>query len=180
MSKPQNSSKKDKRQGGSPFLRFFVKAGIFCAGLFLCGVLLAGMALALAWPNLPDLNAMTDYRSAAARVYTADRVLIGEFGEERRNVLRFNEIPDVMKSAVLAAEDDRFYQHGGIDWVGVVRAGLTNLVNMSKTQGASTITMQARNFYLSSEKTYSRKFYELLLTFKIESQLTKDQILSCT
>ena len=112
------------------------------------------------------------------RVYTADRVLIGEFGEERRNVLRFNEIPDVMKSAVLAAEDDRFYQHGGIDWVGVVRAGLTNLVNMSKTQGASTITMQvARNFYLSSEKTYSRKFYELLLTFKIESQLTKDQIL---
>ena len=180
MSKPQNSSKKDKpAKGGSPFLRFFVKAGIFCAGLFLCGVLLAGMALALAWPNLPDLNAMTDYRPRVPlRVYTADRVLIGEFGEERRNVLRFNEIPDVMKSAVLAAEDDRFYQHGGIDWVGVVRAGLTNLVNMSKTQGASTITMQvARNFYLSSEKTYSRKFYELLLTFKIESQLTKDQIL---
>ena len=93
-------------------------------------------------------------------------------------MLRFNEIPDVMKSAVLAAEDDRFYQHGGIDWTGVVRAGLTNLINMSKTQGASTITMQvARNFYLSSEKTYSRKFYELLLTFKIESELTKDQIL---
>ena len=108
-------------------------------------------------------------------------MLIGEFGEERRNVLRFNEIPDVMKSAVLAAEDDRFYQHGGIDWVGVVRAGLTNLVNMSKTQGASTITMQvARNFYLSSEKTYSRKFYELLLTFKIESQLTRTRSLSCT
>ena len=81
------------------------------------------MALALAWPNLPDLNAMTDYRPRVPlRVYTADRVLIGEFGEERRNVLRFNEIPDVMKSAVLAAEDDRFYQHGGIDWVGVVRA----------------------------------------------------------
>ena len=158
MSKPQNSSKKDKpAKSGSPILRFFVKAGIFCAGLFLCGVLLAGMALALAWPNLPDLNAMTDYRPRVPlRVYTADRVLIGEFGEERRNVLRFNEIPDVMKSAVLAAEDDRFYQHGGIDWMGVARAGLTNLINMSKTQGASTITMQvARNFYLSSEKTYS-------------------------
>ena len=180
MSKPQNSSKKDKpAKSGSPILRFFVKTGIFCAGLFLCGVLLAGMALALAWPNLPDLNAMTDYRPRVPlRVYTADKVLIGEFGEERRNVLRFNEIPDVMKSAVLAAEDDRFYQHGGIDWTGVVRAGLTNLINMSKTQGASTITMQvARNFYLSSEKTYSRKFYELLLTFKIESELTKDQIL---
>ncbi|KAG0924902.1 hypothetical protein G6F31_018938 [Rhizopus arrhizus] len=95
------------------------------------------MALALAWPNLPDLNAMTDYRPRVPlRVYTADRGLIGEFGEERRNVLRFNEIPDVMKSAVLAAEDDRFYQHGGIDWMGVARAGLTNLINMSKTQGA--------------------------------------------
>ena len=80
MSKPQNSSKKDKpAKGGSPFLRFFVKAGIFCAGLFLCGVLLAGMALALAWPNLPDLNAMTDYRPGAA--HTADRVLIGELAK---------------------------------------------------------------------------------------------------
>jgi len=164
---------------GSPILRFFVKSAIFVGGIGLCGVLLTGMALALAWPNLPDLNAMTDYRPRVPlRVFTADRVLIGEFGEERRNVLRFNEIPDVMKSAVLAAEDDRFYQHGGIDWMGVARAGLTNLRNMSKTQGASTITMQvARNFYLSSEKTYSRKFYELLLTFKIEASLSKDQIL---
>ena len=180
MSKRPNTSKAEQpAPSGSPLLRFFVKAGIFCAGLALCGALLAGMALALAWPNLPDLHAMTDYRPRVPlRVYTADKVLIGEFGEERRNVLRFNEIPDVMKSAVLAAEDDRFYQHGGIDWMGVARAGLTNLVNMSKTQGASTITMQvARNFYLSSEKTYSRKFYELLLTFKIESELSKDQIL---
>ncbi|VFR31043.1 Multimodular transpeptidase-transglycosylase [plant metagenome] len=164
---------------GSWITRFLVKSAIFFAGLGLCGALLVGMALALAWPNLPDLNAMTDYRPRVPlRVFTADNVLIGEFGEERRNVLRFNEIPDVMKSAVLAAEDDRFYQHGGIDWMGVARAGLTNIISMSKSQGASTITMQvARNFYLSSEKTYSRKFYELLLTFKIESQLTKDQIL---
>jgi len=181
MSKPQKSPsrKTPPPRTGSPILRFFVKSAIFASGLALCGVLLAGMALALAWPNLPDLTAMTDYRPRVPlRVYTADRVLIGEFGEERRNVLRFNEIPDVMKSAVLAAEDDRFYQHGGIDWMGVARAGLTNLRNMSKTQGASTITMQvARNFYLSSDKTYSRKFYELLLTFKIEASLSKDQIL---
>jgi penicillin-binding protein 1A len=152
---------------------------IFVAGLGLCGVLLGSLALALAWPNLPDLSAMIDYRPRVPlRIYTADKVLIGEFGEERRNVLRFDEIPDVMKSAILSAEDDRFYQHGGIDWTGVARATLANLTHMSKTQGASTITMQvARNFYLSSEKTYTRKFYELLLTFKIEATLTKDQIL---
>src|SRR5690606_16196765 len=116
---------------------------------------------------LPDLHAMTDYRPRVPlRVYTADHVLIGEFGEERRNVLRINEFPDVMKSAVLAAEDDRFYQHGGIDWAGVVRSGLANLLSMSKPPGASTSTMcQARNFYLSSERAYSRKFYEQLLTF---------------
>ncbi|WP_459616225.1 penicillin-binding protein 1A [Bordetella sp. 2513F-2] len=177
--RPNSSRPAPPAKNGSPVLRFFVKTGILFLGLAACGVLLAGMALALAWPNLPDLHAMTDYRPRVPlRVYTADHVLIGEFGEERRNVLRFNEIPDVMKSAVLAAEDDRFYQHGGVDWLGVIRAGLANLTSMSKSQGASTITMQvARNFYLSSEKTYSRKFYELLLTFKIESQLTKDQIL---
>jgi len=121
---------------------------------------------------------MTEYRPRVPlRIYTSDKVLIGEFGEERRNVLRFDEIPDVMKSAILSAEDDRFYQHGGIDWIGVARAMLINLASLSKSQGASTITMQvARNFYLSSEKTYARKFYELLLTFKIEATLTKDQI----
>lgn len=159
--------------------RLFLKTAIFMAGLGLCGALLVSLALALAWPNLPDLGAMIDYRPRVPlRIYTADKVLIGEFGEERRNVLRFHEIPDVMKLAILSAEDDRFYQHGGIDWTGVARATLANLTKMSKSQGASTITMQvARNFYLSSEKTYTRKFYELLLTFKIEATLSKDQIL---
>lgn len=159
--------------------RFLFKSAIFVAGLGLCGALLGSLALALAWPNLPDLTAMIDYRPRVPlRIYTADKVLIGEFGEERRNVLRFNEIPDVMKSAILSAEDDRFYQHGGIDWAGVLRAVIANITHMSKSQGASTITMQvARNFYLSSEKTYTRKFYELLLTFKIEATLTKNEIL---
>src|SRR5690606_28013653 len=120
-----------------------VKTSVFMAGLGLCGALLGSLALALAWPNLPDLSAMIDYRPRVPlRIYTSDKVLIGEFGEERRNVLRFHEIPDVMKSAILSAEDDRFYQHGGIDWAGVARAALANVVNMSKTQGASTITMQ--------------------------------------
>jgi len=152
---------------------------MFCLGLALCGALVGVLTLALVWPNLPELSAMTQYRPRIPlRIYTADKVLIGEFGEERRNVVPFDQIPDMMKSAILAAEDDRFYQHSGIDWIGVARASLNNLVNLSKSQGASTITMQvARNFYLSSEKTYTRKFYELLLTFKIESTLSKDQIL---
>ncbi len=174
------SKTSSKKPSGSSWLsRFILKSFAVLFGLGLCGALLLSLALALAWPNLPDLDAMIDYRPRVPlRVFTADKVLIGEFGEERRNVLRFNEIPDVMKSAVLAAEDDRFYQHGGIDWAGVLRAALANVVHMSKTQGASTITMQvARNFYLSSEKTYTRKFYELLLTFKIEATLSKNQIL---
>ncbi|MGB3288921.1 MAG: PBP1A family penicillin-binding protein [Burkholderiaceae bacterium] len=179
MSSSTASPKNNSSTTSSWISRFFLKAAIFVAGLGLCGALLGSLALALAWPNLPDLSAMIDYRPRVPlRIYTADKVLIGEFGEERRNVLRFNEIPDVMKSAILSAEDDRFYQHGGIDWTGVARAVIANLTHMSKTQGASTITMQvARNFYLSSEKTYTRKFYELLLTFKIEATLTKDQIL---
>jgi penicillin-binding protein 1A len=177
-----SSSKNSSKTSNPPnhwFRRFFLKSVVFVAGLGLCGALLGSLALALAWPNLPDLTAMIDYKPRIPlRIYTADNVLIGEYGEERRNVLRFDEVPDVMKSAILAAEDDRFYQHSGIDWMGVARAVVANISNMSKSQGASTITMQvARNFYLSSEKTYTRKFYELLLTFKIEATLTKNEIL---
>ncbi|MEZ2722030.1 penicillin-binding protein 1A [Paenalcaligenes hominis] len=172
-------SSPNKPVAGSWIIRFLVKVAALCTGLAICGALVVSLALALAWPNLPDLSAMTDYKPRVPlRIYTADKVLIGEFGEERRNVMRFEDIPDVMKSALLAAEDDRFYQHSGIDIKGIGRAIVANLVSGSKSQGASTITMQlARNFYLSSEKTYTRKFYELLLTFKIESMLTKDQIL---
>ncbi len=175
---PKKSPSKETTPARSP-LRWVAAATSIFAGLALCGALLVGLALALAWPNLPDLHALIDYRpKVPLRVYTSDNVLIGEFGEERRRVVPINEVPDVLKAAILSAEDDRFYQHGGIDWQGVARAAYTNVVNMSKAQGASTITMQvARNFYLSSEKTWSRKFYELLLTFKIESSLTKDQIL---
>ncbi|MCX5592308.1 penicillin-binding protein 1A [Alcaligenes endophyticus] len=180
MSSPKTSSPSaPTRSSGSFFVRLVTKTVILLGGLGLCAALLASLALALTWPNLPDLSAMIDYRPRVPlRIYTADKVLIGEFGEERRNVLRSDEIPDVMKSAILAAEDDRFYQHSGIDWMGVGRAALANLTHMSKTQGASTITMQvARNFYLSSDKTYTRKFYELMLTFKIEATLSKEQIL---
>jgi penicillin-binding protein 1A len=111
------------------------------------------------------------------RIYSADHVLIGEFGEERRDSCIPGH-PDVMKKAVLAIEDDRFYEHGGVDFLGILRAGVADLLHGGARQGASTITMQvARNFFLSSEKTYTRKIYEMLLAYKIERALTKDQIL---
>lgn len=136
------------------------------------------IALAVAYPNLPDVSDLADYRpKLPLRVFSTEGALLGEFGEERRNLTPIQDIPQVMKDAVLAIEDARFFQHGGVDYKGVVRAGLAN-VGRVKSQGASTITMQvARNVYLSSEKTFTRKIYEILLTFKLEHLLTKDQIL---
>ncbi len=147
-------------------------------GLALAAMLVAVFALALAYPNLPALDLVTDYRpKMPLRIFSADNVLIGEFGEERRNLVRIKDIPDVMKKAVLAIEDDRFYEHGGIDYMGIVRAALHNATGGTK-QGASTITQQvARNFFLSSEQTWKRKAYEVLLAWKIEQNLSKDQIL---
>ncbi|MBN8753936.1 MULTISPECIES: penicillin-binding protein 1A [Variovorax] len=155
---------------------FFWGFGIAAAGVLsvLCVV---AVALAVAYPNLPDISELSDYRpKLPLRVFSAEGTLIGEFGEERRNLTPISAIPKVVKDAVLAAEDSRFYDHGGVDYKGMVRAGLANL-NRVKSQGASTITMQvARNVYLSSEKTLTRKVYEVLLTFKLEHLLTKDQI----
>jgi len=143
------------------------------------GVAVAGFMLLLALPNLPSIEALTDYQpKIPLRVYTSDGVLIGEFGEERRSLVTMAEVPEVMKNAILAAEDERFYQHTGVDYVGVLRAAYSNLLTGGRRQGASTITMQvARNFFLSSEKTLTRKVYEALLAFKIEANLSKDQIL---
>ncbi len=145
-----------------------------------CGVivaLLVGVALAMAYPQLPDVSELSDYRpKLSMRVYSVEGTQIGEFGEERRNLMPFKDIPKVMKDAVLAIEDARFYQHGGVDYIGLLRASLANL-GRAKSQGASTITMQvARNVYLSSEKTFTRKIYEILLTTKLEHNLSKDQI----
>ncbi|MBT3068685.1 penicillin-binding protein 1A [Rhodoferax sp. U11-2br] len=140
--------------------------------------MIVAIAMAMAYPNLPDVSELSDYRpKLPLRVFSAEGTLIGEFGEERRHLTPIQDIPKVMKDAVLAIEDARFYQHGGVDYIGVARAALANLGQI-KSQGASTITMQvARNVYLSSEKTYTRKIYEILLTFKMEHLLSKDQIL---
>ncbi|ASI69058.1 penicillin-binding protein [Diaphorobacter nitroreducens] len=144
----------------------------------LTGALAIGLGLAVAYPNLPDVSDLADYRpKLPLRVYSAEGALLGEFGEERRNLTPIQDIPPVMTNAVLAIEDARFFQHGGVDYKGVLRAALANLGRV-KSQGASTITMQvARNVYLSSEKTFTRKIYEILLTFKLEHLLTKNQIL---
>ena len=151
--------------------------GVSVAGV--TAILIAvGIALAVAYPNLPDVADLADYRpKLPLRVLTADGQLIGEFGEERRNLLTINEIPEVVKNAVLAIEDSRFFEHHGVDYRGMLRAALANL-GEAKSQGASTITMQvARNVFLSAEKSYTRKIYEVLLTFKLEHQLSKEQIL---
>jgi penicillin-binding protein 1A len=141
-------------------------------------LMVVGVAMVMAYPQLPDTSDLAEYRpKLPLRIYTADGALMGEFGEERRNLTPIREIPQVMKDAVLSIEDSRFYQHGGLDYLGLIRAGIANL-SKRKSQGASTITMQvARNVYLSTEKTYTRKIYEILLTFKLEHLLTKDQIL---
>ncbi len=168
-----------ERQHGSFGSGFLLTLGGLFATIAVVGALIVGYALIVMAPQLPSLDALTDYRpKVPLRVYTADHVLIGEFGEERRSLVRFADIPDSMKKAVLAIEDYRFYEHGGVDFLGILRAGMTDIVHGGASQGASTITMQvARNFFLSSEKTYTRKIYEMMLAYKIERALTKDQIL---
>ncbi|PRX26304.1 penicillin-binding protein 1A [Paraburkholderia sp. BL18I3N2] len=173
---PPPAPKKRKRPLWLKLILGFV--GLIVAGI-LCVLLVLGYALVVATPNLPSLDALTDYRpKVPLRIYTADHVLIGEFGEERRDIVHIQDVPDSLKKAILAIEDARFYDHGGVDLTGIARAGFVALTNGHATQGASTITMQvARNFFLSSEKTYTRKIYEMLLAYKIESKLSKDQIL---
>jgi len=143
------------------------------------GILVVGFAAALVYPTLPTLEVLTDYRpKIPLRVFSADGKLIGEFGEERRAVVKLEQVPKTLVNAIVAAEDERFYQHGGVDYLGVARAALSNFTSGGAKQGASTITMQvARNFFLSKEKTLTRKFNEMLLAFKIESNLSKQQII---
>ncbi|MXN78323.1 PBP1A family penicillin-binding protein [Burkholderia sp. 4701] len=161
------------------WLKVLLGFAAVCVALVLSGALVLGYALVVASPNMPSLDALTDYRpKVPLRIYTSDHVLIGEFGEERRDVVHFKDVPDSLKKAILAIEDARFYDHGGVDLTGIIRAGFVALTNGHASQGASTITMQvARNFFLSSEKTYTRKIYEMLLAYRIERALTKDQIL---
>lgn len=156
---------------------------LIAASTFLCigllGVAAVGIAAAFAYPQLPELSSLTEYKPRIPlRVYTADGVLIGEYGEERRTFVAIDKVPDKLKNAIISAEDVRFFEHNGVDLKGLVRAAVSNFLGRGGQQGASTLTMQvARNFYLSSDKNYTRKFYEILLSYKIEKNLTKNQIL---
>ncbi len=146
--------------------------------LVVAGGLVALVSAAVIYPKLPDMDSITDYKpKIPLRIFTSDGSLIGEFGEERRTFVKIADVPQHMKQAILAIEDDRFYDHIGIDFIGIARAAVSNLLGGSK-QGASTITQQvARNVFLSNEQTLKRKVYEILLSLKMERQLSKDQIL---
>jgi len=176
--RPKSSDSLNSQKKRHPATRIALQFVVFLLGLGLIGLLIVVFALTLAYPNLPDLDSITSYRpKIPLRVFSADNVLLGEFGEERRSVMQLKDIPDVMKKSLLAIEDDRFYEHGGVDYLGILRATVHNLMGGTK-QGASTITQQvARNFFLSSEQTFKRKIYEVLMAWKIEQNLSKDQIL---
>jgi penicillin-binding protein 1A len=147
-------------------------------GLALVGVLLGAFVFALLYPTLPSLETLTDYQpKIPLRILSVEGELLGEFGEERRAIVKIQDVPQVMRQAILAAEDERFYQHGGVDYLSVARAAVANLTSGTQ-QGAGTITMQvARNFFLTRERTLTRKLREVLLAYKIEASLSKDEIL---
>ena len=160
-------------------LRWWFYPIILVVSLLLVAVGIATLTVILLYPNLPSIEAVTDYRpKLPLRVYTVEGDVIGEFGEEKRSFVRVQDFPIVMKHAVIAAEDERFYQHGGVDYLGLARAAVTNILAGKIKGGASTITQQvARNFFLTNEQTLTRKVSEWLLAFKIEASLSKDQIL---
>jgi len=151
----------------------------FALGALVSATLVAAATITFVMlPNLPDIGSLTDYRpKLPMRIFSSDGVLLGEFGEERRHFTPIAQIPKVMQDAVIAVEDASFREHHGVDFKGVLRAGVAGIVH-PKSEGASTITMQvARNFYLPTKKDYVRKMYEMLLAFKIERELSKEQIL---
>jgi len=158
--------------------RWLLYLGSVLLGLAVVGGLLGAFVLALLYPTLPSLETLTDYQpKIPLRIVSAEGDLLGEFGEERRSIVTIAEVPDLMKKAILAAEDERFYSHGGVDYLSVMRAAASNVASGTQ-QGAGTITMQvARNFFLSREKTLTRKLREVLLAWKIEANLSKDEIL---
>lgn len=161
------------------FYRFLKYLVLFLFGVTLVGAIGLYGAYLYIEPRLPSIEILKDVQlQVPLRIYSDDHRLIAEFGEKRREPLRYDEIPPLMINAFLAAEDDRFFEHPGVDYQGLVRAAIKLLLTGERRQGGSTITMQvARNFFLSSRRTYKRKLYEIFLALKIERLLNKQEIL---
>lgn len=147
--------------------------------VFVAGIVTVGGVLWYVMPELPSTDDLREvHLQTPLRVFTADGRLIAEFGEKRRHPVSIDEVPDLMKHAFIASEDDRFYHHPGVDWMAIGRAVIELARTRERRRGGSTITMQvARNFFLTPEKTYKRKLIEIVLALKIERELTKDEIL---
>lgn len=177
--KKNTKNAKAKTSFGALLWTFIVRTFFLICAAAAGGVCLAAFIFALVYAQLPPIDTVVDYKpKVPMRVWTADGKLIAEFGEERRDFVRIEEIPPLVKNALLSAEDNGFYEHYGIEPKGFIRAAIANFASGRKAQGASTITMQvARNFFLSSERSYVRKLYEVAMAFKIEANLTKDEIL---
>ncbi|WP_246179370.1 penicillin-binding protein 1A [Pandoraea aquatica] len=149
-------------------------AGVSCVGA------IAAYIVVVVYPELPNVASLAEYRpTEPMRIYSANGELLAEYGIEKRIPLKYEEIPARLRNALLATEDVHFFEHEGVDFPGLARATFVNVMHGGKAQGASTITMQlARNFFLTRQKTYARKLYEILLAIKIEKALTKPQILT--
>ena len=158
-------------------LKFFLK---FFIGCFLCGLVIAIAGYTYYSKDLPDVTTLKNVRlQTPLQILSKDGELIAIFGERRRTPLKYNEIPPVVVNAVIATEDARFYEHFGIDPVGIVRAMYIGLKQKGFSQGGSTITQQvAKNFFLTPEKSISRKAKEIILAIRMEKELTKEEIMT--
>ena len=157
-------------------LRLLLAAGFT---LLVAGIVVAVAAYFYIEPQLPPIERLKDVQlQVPLRVFTQEGELVAEFGEQRRIPIRYEDLPPMVINAFLATEDDRFFEHPGVDYQGLIRAGAELVRTGEKRQGGSTITMQvARNFFLSRQKTYLRKLTEIFLALKIEQYLTKQEIL---
>ncbi|NQY42104.1 MAG: PBP1A family penicillin-binding protein [Legionellales bacterium] len=162
-----------------PFEHFFGKSLLAIGSLFLSFLIFAGLAYIYLEVNLPDVETLKDIHfQEPLRIYSANGKLIEEFGSKRCIPVKIKQVPRIFIKAILATEDQRFFEHPGIDLPGLVRATINILKTGEKSQGASTITMQvARNFFLTRKKTYARKIREILLAIKIDKELSKEKIL---
>ena len=161
------------------FLKLLLKIIAWGAVLALTMGIGLGVYAVTLLPGLPTIEEIRRVPlNIPLRIYNSDAQLIAEYGNERRIPVSLDDTPPLLIDAVLVTEDDRFYHHTGVDFPGILRAGWSNLRSKSRSQGASTITMQvARNFFLTPERTYTRKLKEVLLAFNMERALTKDEIL---